>query len=370
MTADAIHMQHALELARMGEGRTCPNPPVGAVVVSEDRVVGSGFHRAAGQPHAEIVALVTAGRAARDATIYVTLEPCSHHGRTGPCADALIKAGIRRVVAGVQDPNPQVAGRGFKRLREHGIEVETGVLEPECRRLIAPFAKHLATGLPFVTLKSAMTLDGRTATSFGESQWISNPSSRQLVHQLRNRVDAIITGVGTVLRDNPRLTTRLDGEAVDPVRIIVDSTLRTPTQAAVLTGHSPAATIIATTPQASKTKIRELEQAGAEILVCNEHEGRGVDLQDLLAQLGRYPLQHLLLEGGALLNQSMLSAGLIDRVMIFVAPSLMGGSDGKGLFSGSGPQHLSGLVRLTDLRVSDSSGDLLIEGEVQTCSPA
>lgn len=369
MTVDPIHMQLALDLARKGEGRTCPNPPVGAVVVSGDQVVGTGFHRAAGQPHAEIVALEAAAGAARNATVYVTLEPCCHHGRTGPCSEALINAGVRRVVAGIQDPNPQVAGRGFERLRKHGIEVVSGIMESECRRLIAPFARHLATGRPFVTLKSAMTLDGRTATSFGESQWISNASSRHLVHQLRNRVDAIITGVGTVLRDNPRLTTRLEENAVDPVRIIVDSTLRTPTQAAVITGGSSAATIIATTPQASRVKIRELEQAGAEILVCNEREGQGVDLADMMAQLGRYPLQHLLLEGGGLLNQSMLAAGLIDRVMVFVAPRLMGGSDGKGLFSGYGPQHLSGLVKLTDLRVRDIAGDLLIEAEVESCSP-
>jgi len=369
MQPDETYMQHALELARRGEGRTCPNPPVGAVIVSADRIVGEGYHPAAGEPHAEIHALREAGELSRGATAYVTLEPCSHHGRTGPCADALIQAGIRRVVAGVRDPNPRVSGQGFARLKEHHIEVEVGIGESECRRLIAPFAKHLATGMPFVTLKSAMTLDGKTATSFGDSQWISNEQSRRLVHQVRHRRDGIMVGVGTVLRDNPRLTTRINGHGKDPVRIVVDSTLRTPLQSAVVSNDSSARTLIATTPQASKEKIRKLEQAGVGILLCNEHEGRGVDLHDLMRQLGQYPLQHILLEGGGILNQSLLSAGLIDRMMVFVAPLLLGGSDGKGIFSGHGPQHLTGAVRLSELRMTEIEGDLLIEGEVQGCLP-
>jgi len=370
MTTDEIYMQRALDLARQGEGRTCPNPPVGAVIVSGEKVAGVGYHPAAGEPHAEIFALREAAEAARGATVYVTLEPCAHHGRTGPCAEALIEAGVRRVVAGTEDPNPRVAGRGFARLREQGIEVEVGVAAAACRHLIAPFAKHLATGLPFVTLKSALTLDGKTATSLGESQWISCAASRELVHQLRNRVDGIMVGVGTVLRDNPRLNTRLADGGRDPVRIIIDSTLRTPLQSAVVVNESSAPTIIATTPQASRERIRELGSAGVEVLVCNEREGSGVDLHDLMQQLGRYPLQHLLLEGGGILNQSLLNAGLIDRVMVFVAPLMMGGSDGKGMFSGHGPQHLSGAVRLTDLRVTEVAGDLLVEGEVDRCLPA
>jgi diaminohydroxyphosphoribosylaminopyrimidine deaminase/5-amino-6-(5-phosphoribosylamino)uracil reductase len=369
MTADELYMRRALDLARQGEGRTCPNPPVGAVIVSGENIVGSGFHPAAGQPHAEMFALREAGELARNATAYVTLEPCSHQGRTGPCADALVKAGIKRVVVGVQDPNPLVAGRGLALLKEHSITVQIGPCEHECRRLIAPFARHVATGTPFVTMKSAVTLDGKTATSLGESRWISNEQSRLAVHQLRNRVDGIMVGVGTVLRDNPRLTTRIEGTGRDPLRIVVDSTLRTPLQAAVVTTDSTARTLIATTPQASKEKIRELEKAGVEILICNEREGSGVDLHDLLRQLGQYPLQHLLLEGGAILNQSFLNAGLVDRVMVFVAPLLLGGSDGKGMFSGYGPQFLSGAVQLAELRVTEVAGDLLIEGEVQKCLP-
>jgi diaminohydroxyphosphoribosylaminopyrimidine deaminase / 5-amino-6-(5-phosphoribosylamino)uracil reductase len=370
MTPDETYMLRALDLARKGEGRTCPNPPVGAVIVSGETVIGEGYHPAAGEPHAEIHALRAAGGAAKGATLYVTLEPCAHHGRTGPCVEALIEAGVKRVVAGIQDPNPQVAGRGFAQLRDKGIEVQVGVREAESRRLIAPFAKHLTTGLPFVTLKAALTLDGKTATSLGESQWISCEASRELVHQFRNRVDGIMAGIGTVLRDNPRLTTRISGDSRDPVRVIVDSTLRTPLQSAVIATDSAAATLIATTPQASKEQIRELERAGAEILICNEQEGSGVDLHDLMRQLGKYPLQHILLEGGGILNQSLLAAGLIDRVMLFVAPLLMGGSDGKGLFSGHGPQHLTGTIQLTDLRVTEISGDLLIEGEVARCLPA
>jgi diaminohydroxyphosphoribosylaminopyrimidine deaminase / 5-amino-6-(5-phosphoribosylamino)uracil reductase len=369
MTADELYMRHALDLARKGEGRTCPNPPVGAVIVSGGKIVGSGFHPAAGQSHAEIFALREAGEQARDATAYVTLEPCSHQGRTGPCADALVEAGISRVVVGIQDPNPLVAGRGLARLREHDIAVQIGPAESECRRLLAPFAKHIVTGIPFVTMKAAVTLDGKTATSQGESQWISNEQSRQLAHQLRNRVDGIMVGVGTVLRDNPRLTTRIDGVGRDTLRIVVDSTLRTPLQAAIVTTESAARTLIATTPVASRDKIRELEKAGVEILVCNEREGSGVDLHDLMRQLGQYPLQHLMLEGGAILNQSFLKAGLVDRCMVFVAPLLLGGSDGKGIFSGYGPQHLSGAVQLTDLRMTEMAGDILIEGEVLKCLP-
>lgn len=369
MTFDDRHMLQALDLARKGEGRTCPNPPVGALVVSGETIVGRGFHPAAGQPHAEIFALREAGELAVGATIYVTLEPCCHQGRTGPCTEALIQAGIKRVVVGTVDPNPQVAGGGVARLREAGIEVAIGALEEDCRRLIAPFARHISTGMPFVTLKSAMTLDGKTATSFGDSKWISNEKSRDRVHLLRNKVDGIMVGVGTVLRDNPKLTTRIEGDGRDPVRIVVDSRLRIPLEAAVVTLDSPAPTLIATTPQASKEKIAQLEKYGVNVLVCNEQEGSGVDLVDLMRQLGRYPLQHVLLEGGALLNQGMLQSGLIDRVQFYVSPRLLGGSDGKGVFSGHGPQHLSGAIPLGQLRTTWVAGDLLIEGEVQRCLP-
>jgi len=363
------YMRRALELARRGEGRTCPNPPVGAVVVADGRIVGEGFHPRAGEPHAEIHALRQAGEAARGATIYVTLEPCSHQGRTGPCADALIAAGVARVVVAVQDPNPLVAGSGLQKLRAAGLEVETGLCAAEAACLLAPFAHHITCGCPFVTLKAAMTLDGRTATAAGESQWISGEASRRDVHELRNRVDGILVGVGTVLRDNPRLTTRLGGEGRDAVRVVVDSRLRIPLDAALITQVSAAPTLVATTPLAPKRKIAELQDRGVQVLTCNEIEGQGVDLRDLLRQLGGYPLQHLMLEGGALLNQSFLAAGLVDRIRLYVAPQLFGGSDGKGLFSGYGIMHLAQATRLGELRVERFGSDLRIEGEVLRCSP-
>ncbi|PLX79850.1 MAG: bifunctional diaminohydroxyphosphoribosylaminopyrimidine deaminase/5-amino-6-(5-phosphoribosylamino)uracil reductase RibD [Desulfuromonas sp.] len=363
-------MNQALELARQGEGRTRPNPPVGALLVKNGEIVGQGYHPAAGEPHAEVFALRDAGNEAEGSDLYVTLEPCNHHGRTGPCTEAIINAGVKRVFVGCADPNPQVSGGGCAALQQHGIEVSCGILEDECRRLIAPFAKLAATGLPFITLKSATTLDGNTATSTGESQWISSPESRERVHQLRHRVDGIMVGVGTLLRDNPRLTTRLPGEeGVDPCRVIIDSNLRTPPDASIFHQDSLASTLIATTPQASSARRSELERAGAEVLVCDAIEGEGVDLRDLMRQLGKRQLMHLLVEGGAILNHSLLENGLVDRIMLFVAPLLLGGSDGKGVFSGHGCSILAAAHRVTNLRSTMSGPDLLIEGELRQCSP-
>jgi diaminohydroxyphosphoribosylaminopyrimidine deaminase/5-amino-6-(5-phosphoribosylamino)uracil reductase len=362
-------MARALELARRGEGRTRPNPAVGAVLVRDGRVVGEGYHPQAGQPHAEIYALRQAGEDARGADLYVTLEPCSHQGRTGPCADAVVAAGIVRVFIGTSDPNPLVRGKGIARLRESGIEVRLGILEKECRRIIAPFAKHVTTGLPFVLLKAAMTLDGKTATSTGQSQWISNPSSREYVHRLRDRVDAIMVGIGTVLKDNPRLTTRLPQGGRDADRVVVDARLELPEDAAVLETVSPAPTIIATTRLAPADKVTRLEDRGIQVIQVAEIDGR-MDLPALMRELGNLGVQSILLEGGAGLNAAALEAGIIDRLMIFVAPMIFGGSDGKGIFSGRGVTSLQEALRLSDIRVQRFEDDILIEGEVQRCSPA
>lgn len=363
------YMQRALDLARQGEGRTRPNPPVGAVVVRNGVIVGEGFHPRAGEPHAEIFALRAAGPAAKGSDLYVTLEPCSHHGRTGPCAEAVVAAGIARVFIGIEDPNPLVSGRGIARLRQAGIQVESGILAADCRCLIAPFAKHVATGLPLVILKSALTLDGRSATATGDSRWITGEESRLLVHRLRDRNDAIMIGLGTVLRDDPQLTCRLpDGSGRDPLRVIVDSRLEIPESAAVLSGAAAAGTLVATTAAADGDKRQRMEKTGATVLVCREREGR-VDLADLLRQLGADGVQSILVEGGAVLNQALLDAGLVDRVMVFLAPMLLGGSDGKGMFQGSGVHKLAQAVRLGDVRVSRCGDDTLIEGEVQRCSP-
>lgn len=366
-TADR-YMLRALELGAQAEGRTRPNPAVGAVVVAENQIVGEGFHPAAGQPHAEVFALQAAAERATNADLYVTLEPCSHQGRTGPCTEAIICAGIRRVFVGTQDPNPQVAGSGIRRLREAGIQVEVGLRETECRRLIAPFAKHVTTGLPFVILKTAVTLDGQTATSTGDSQWISNSQSREEVHRVRDRVDAIMVGIGTVLNDDPKLTTRLPGGR-DALRIVVDSQLRTPPQAALLHLDSSAETLIAhiaTAPEAHRGRLLESLATLQEI---EEFDGR-VDLNDLLAQLGRRGVQSILLEGGAQLNAAFLKADLIDRMMVFVAPKVIGGNGGYGIFAGEGVARLAEAKQLQDIRFRQFGDDILIEGEVKRCLPA
>jgi len=368
MTLSAQYMQRALELARKGEGRTCPNPAVGAVLVRGDRIVGEGFHPRAGEPHAEIFALRDAGELARGADLYVTLEPCSHFGRTGPCAQAIVDAGVSRVFVGTADPNPKVCGQGIARMVAAGIEVHEGILEKECRRLIAPFAKHVTTGRPFVILKSAMTLDGKTATRSGDSRWISNEASREDVHRLRDRVDAIMVGVGTVLRDDPRLTTRLPEGGRDPVRIVVDTHLRIPEEARILEVDSAAPTLVATGEQASEAKIARLKDRGAEILLL-PLAGESVDLKVLMERLGARGLQSILLEGGSRLNAGALAAGIIDRIMVYVAPRIVGGDDGRGIFSGPGIEKMAGARGLTDVRVRRFGDDILVEGEVAGCLP-
>jgi diaminohydroxyphosphoribosylaminopyrimidine deaminase/5-amino-6-(5-phosphoribosylamino)uracil reductase len=365
------YMRRALALARLAEGRTSPNPPVGALIVSCGDVVGRGFHPRAGEPHAEIFALRDAGEMARGADAYVTLEPCSHQGRTGPCCDALISAGIRRVFIGIADPNPLVNGRGIKRLRAAGVEVVCGVLEDECRYLCAPFIKHILSGHPLVILKSAMTLDGKTATSSGASQWITGPESRAHVHEMRNCVDAIMVGIGTVIADNPRLTTRLsDKEGHDPVRVILDSTLRISSDAALIRHDSAAPTLIFTGNNADPDKVAHLNACpGVEVLKVRYTSDARLALDDVLDCLGQRNIQSVLVEGGSVLNQQLLDKQLVDRVMLYVAPKLMGGSDGYGVFAGTGPLCLDGARKVHNLKVQSLGTDILIEGEVQ-CLPA
>lgn len=361
------YMTHAIELARQGVGRTAPNPPVGAVIVRAGAVVGKGYHLKAGEPHAEIFALRQAGEQALGGDLYVTLEPCSHHGKTGPCADAVIAAGIKRVFVGVEDPNPLVAGRGIERLRTAGIDVTCGVLEKECRRLIAPFARHVLTGMPYTVYKTAMTLDGKTATARGDSKWISCEKSREEVHRLRDRVEAIMVGVETVLYDDPLLNTRIAEGGRDPLRVVVDSQLRMPVDAAMLRQESSSGTLIATTLAAGEGSRRKLEAAGAEVMVLPDVDGR-VSLPDLWKELGRRNVQTLLLEGGATLAGAALRNGLIDRMMVFVAPKMIGGSSEYGIFRGEGCSLLCDAVQLDDLEMTCFENDILISGDVVKCS--
>lgn len=368
--AHLTFMQQAFTLARRGEGHTSPNPAVGAVVVKDGCIVGEGYHPAAGQPHAEVFALRHAGAQARGATLYVTLEPCCHSGRTGPCTEAIITAGVKRVFAAVADPNPLVSGQGFARLRQAGVAVEVGLCADEGRRLIAPFAKHILTGHPHVTLKGALTLDGQLATESGQSQWITGPQARTFGHRLRHRCDAVMVGVGTVLADNPRLTTRLpEGGGKDPLRIVIDRRLRTPDNAAVLTSSSLASVLIVTSVDTPAKAENRLQDAGVEILRIPDHNGL-LDLPELMRLLGARGIQSILLEGGGRLNHSAWHAGIIDRIALCYAPLLLGGV-GVPLFAGAGCSTLQEARRISDLRHTRLGDDLLLEGEVfAPCLPA
>ena len=356
---NAKMMRLALALARRGVGKTAPNPAVGCVIVRDGAVVGRGWHRKAGTPHAEVHALRDAGDRAAGSDAYVTLEPCSHYGKTPPCAKALIEARVARVFVGMVDPNPLVAGKGIEMLRAAGIEVEVGVLEEQCRELNRPFIKWIETKLPYVILKSAVTLDGKTATASGDSKWITGDAARREVHRLRGRVDAIMVGVGTVVKDDPLLTCRLPG-GKDPLRVVVDSTLRIPLHAAILGVSSEAGTVIATCCE-DQTRREAVAARGAELLLCKESQG-GVDLPDLFARLGERGVQSVLLEGGHHLAGAALRAGLIDRCMIYIAPKLVGGA-GVGLFAGEGAQLMGDAIPLEAVTVRRVGVDLLVEGK-------
>jgi len=358
---DEKFMRLVLSLAEKARGRTSPNPMVGAVIVCDGQLVGSGYHQKAGTPHAEIRAIAEAGEKANGATIYVNLEPCSHYGRTGPCTQAIIKAGLSRVVMAMLDPNPMVNGQGKAILESHGIQVKTGVLENEARKLNEAFIKYITTGKPFVILKTAMSLDGKIATSSGRSRWITSEESRRMVHKIRDEVDAIIVGVGTVIRDDPSLTTRLpDGDGRDAIRIILDSQARIPLESRVLNLNSSAKTIVAVTPSASEENIGGLEHR-AEVLVVSEKDGR-VDLQDLMQKLGRREIMSVLIEGGAEVNASALKAGIVDRVMFFISPRLMGGSRSPGPIGGDGVEDPSEAIPLADVSVTRIGEDILVTG--------
>lgn len=358
---DEKYMRMALRLAAKARGRTSPNPLVGAVVVKNGRVIGQGYHRRAGEPHAEALALKRAGSAAKGATLYVTLEPCSHTGkRTPPCSPLVIKSGIKRVVVAMIDPNPRVSGGGIKALRFAGIRVETGLLEDEARKLNEPFMKHITTGAPFVTLKVAQTLDGKIATASGESKWITGEEAREEGQKLRDANDAILAGINTVLKDDPSLTVRIPGGR-DPIRVIVDSRLRIPLNAKVLKQRSAARTIIATLANAPKTRIRKLQQLGAEVLIARSSRGR-VDLKDLMKKLGEKGIMSLLIEGGAEVNASALKAGIVDKAVLFIAPLLMTGRDALPSIGGSSPKKLKHAMQLRDIKVRPVGRDLMIEG--------
>jgi diaminohydroxyphosphoribosylaminopyrimidine deaminase/5-amino-6-(5-phosphoribosylamino)uracil reductase len=361
---DVRYMKRALELAQKGIGYTRPNPLVGAVIVRDGKIIGEGYHEIFGGPHAEINAFNHATEDVTGAEMYVTLEPCSHYGKTPPCAEAIVKKGIKKVVVALKDPNPKVSGRGIQLLREAGIEVITGVLEEESRKLNEIFIKYITANMPFCILKAAMTLDGKTAAVTGDSKWITGEASRQYVHELRHRVSGIMAGIGTVLSDDPYLTTRLNGSGGrDPHRIIVDSSARLPFTAKVINAASKAETILAVTEKAEETKLNKLREKGVRIIKTPAKDGR-VDLKFLMKALGEMEIDSVLLEGGSELNYSALEAELVDKVNIFIAPKLIGGSQAKTPVGGSGRQLMKEAVILKDIMTYSFGEDLMIEGYI------
>lgn len=355
-------MRRALELAGKAAGRTSPNPMVGAVIVKNGRVIAEGYHKKAGRPHGEIEALKKAGSKARGAQMFVNLEPCCHQGRTPPCTDALIESGLKEVFIGICDPNPKVSGKGMARLRRAGIAVHSGILKKECQRLNEAFVKSIQTGLPFVILKSAMSLDGKIATSTGQSQWITGPEARERVHKMRNEVDAILVGAGTVLADNPRLTTRLKkGKGRNPARVILDAKAEISLKARVFHHASRDRMLYVTSRKASAVRVNRLRKKGVEVHVVGASMDR-ISLKKLIKILGENEISSLMIEGGSGLSASALQAGIVDKVVLFLAPMIIGGETAPGMVGGEGIQRLAQAHKIKNLTATPVGADWMIEG--------
>ena len=360
-------MTEALRLAAKGCGKTSPNPMVGALVVAKGHIVGRGYHHGPGKPHAEILALRQAGRHAKGATLYVTLEPCSHlNKRTPPCAPAVIDSGVRRVVVAMVDPNPSVKRRGLAQLRGAGLAVTVGIARREAEHVNRAYVHWITTGRPYVILKAGMTLDGKIATARGESRWITGAKARQEVHQLRQTVDAILVGSGTVLKDDPSLTARVSDRSLtlaarQPLRVIADSRLRVPPSAKVLS--KLARTLIATTTKASRTKVRMIEQRGAEVVTLPAVRGR-LALPALFTHLGKRAVTSVLIEGGSTLNATALRAKLVNHVVLYMAPTLMGGQDARALIGDRSPGRLAQSMKLRNVIVRRLGDDVVVEGDL------
>lgn len=356
-------MRRALDLAALGRGVVSPNPMVGAVIVRDGRVVGEGWHEGPGTPHAEIRALAGAGDRALGATLYCTLEPCDHVGRTPPCTRAIVDAGLVRTIVATGDPNPLVDGRGFERLRASGLDVQTGVLEEASRRLNAAFVRHVVTGLPFVTLKSAASLDGRTAARDRSSMWITGDAAREDVQRLRAAADAIVVGAGTVIDDDPSLTVRDPSyRGRPPLRVVVDATGRVPSGARVFDESAP--TLVATTARAGREVVDAWTATGADVVSFDRDETDGVSLPELVAHLGKRDMQGVLLEGGATLAWSFVRERLVDRLVLYLAPKLVGGADAPGVLMGEGFAPIGGAAALRIVSAERIGDDLRVEADV------
>ena len=353
-------MHLAIEEARKGQGKTSPNPCVGAVIVLEDVIIGMGYHKKAGTPHAEVNAIADAGSLTGGATLYVTLEPCNHTGRTPPCTQAILKAGISRVVVGMPDPNPSVIGKGSDFLRAQGLEVESGILEEECRQLNRPFVKHSATGMPWIIMKAGMSLDGKISYARGQGGRITGDESRAFTHSLRNTTDAILVGVDTAIIDNPSLTTRLQDneDSRDPVRVILDTRLRLPADSRMLTQESSAPTWIFCGPDAPVEREQELVESGAVVYRAPLNDTQQLDLHSVGTKLGELSIHSVLVEGGAAIHSSFLNSRLVDEFYLFVAPLFIGQS-GTPLLQGD---TVHDIVRAGKVDVQKLGSDILVHG--------
>lgn len=357
-------MEMALLLAERGRGFTSPNPMVGAVVVKDGKVVGKGWHQKYGEAHAEVNAINDAGENARGADIYVTLEPCNHTGKTPPCTEKILSAGIKRVFSAMDDPNPNVNGGGNDYLRSKGVEVFTGICEKAARKQNEAFVKYIQTKRPFVLVKCASTLDGRTATRAGDSKWITNEESRRHVHELRHIYDAIMVGIGTVKADNPRLTARVEGRgAKDPVRVILDPFLDIDPGASVFDPNSSAGTVIMCNESASEDRAAVLASERTTIVRVKDKCGM-LDLEEVMKMLGEMRLTSVLVEGGSTVIASSFAAGVVDKVSIFYAPVILGGDDGFPVCRGKGPEFMRDGIRLKDVTVHHFGDDVMIEGYI------
>ena len=362
LSYDEKYMRLAMQLAGNAIGRTSPNPLVGAVIVKDNRVVGCGWHRKAGTPHAEVHALNQAGELAQGADVYVTLEPCAHYGKTPPCSKALVEAKVKNVYGGLLDVNPKVAGKGFKILEDAGIHVEYGFLQDELRKQNEVFFKWIEHKKPFIVLKAAMTLDGKIATATGQSKWITNETSRAYGYKLPDIYDGIMVGINTVIEDNPMLTARVDG-GKNPIRIVVDSSLKIDINANVVQDKS-AKTIIATTDKADKDKILKLQAQDVDVIVVDKDKNDKVDIEKLLDILGQQNICSILVEGGATLSGSFVAKKLVDKVYFFIAPKIIGGKEAKTPVAGTGILNLQEALALKDIQIEKLEEDILIIGRV------
>jgi diaminohydroxyphosphoribosylaminopyrimidine deaminase/5-amino-6-(5-phosphoribosylamino)uracil reductase len=356
---DVRFMKRALAVAARYEGRTSPNPPVGAVCVKDGRIIGVGAHEGPGTPHAEVRALTSSSAPVRGADLYVTLEPCSHHGRTPPCTDALIDAGIRRVFIGMRDPNPDVRGGGAGLLSDAGIEVAVGVMGRQIERFYEAYTKFVTTKLPFVTLKAAMTLDGRIATSTGDSKWISSEASRRFVHRMRAKSDAVMVGIGTVKKDDPQLTVRMV-RGRDPRRVIIDPNIEMPPGARML-AEGTGTVIIGAAVDVDRKKAAAIEARGGRVIyVPREPDGK-LSISALLIELAKRDVMRLLVEGGANIFTYFVTRAIFDKIILVYAPKILTGGDGLGLTVGRGPAKIADAVRVADLTIRRSGGDVIVE---------